>query len=115
MRPIGHNDFSLLGTARALARAVEKSSPPSHLSLKMDRRNQDRTQQDDLESPHQAGRPHAGQTVPFRYSAQAPRLNAAFVAQLLSQMMPDTERPGSDLLAAYGEMPVRRPVCDRLL
>jgi hypothetical protein len=115
MRPIGHTGLPALGTAGILACAVRNSSPLNRLSLKMDQRNQDRTQHRDPEFPHKLDQPHAGQTVPFRYSAEAPRLSAAFVVQLLGQLMPGTEQPGSDLLAAYGEMPVRRPVCDRLL
>lgn len=115
MRPIGHNDFPAHGTAGALACAVRKSSPSNRLSMEMPRQDESRTEHRDPESPHKMDQPIAGQAVPFRYSADAPRLNAAFVAQLLSQMMPDTERPGSDLLAAYGEIPARRPVCDRLL
>src|SRR5579863_10273484 len=39
--------------------------------------------------------------VPFRYGQEAPRLNAAFVAQMLGQMMPDTEQRSSGALAIY--------------
>jgi hypothetical protein len=115
MRPIGHTGFPAHGIARALACAVRKSSPPNRLPLEMDRRDQGQTRRDDPESSLESGQSQAGQTVPFRYSADAPRLNAAFVVQLLGQLMPDQERPGSYLLAAYGEMPARRPFCDRRL
>lgn len=83
--------------------------------MEMPRREESRTEPRNPESPRKTNQPPAGPFVPFRYSADAPRLNAAFVAQLLSQMMANAERPGSDLLAAYGEMPARRPVFDRLL
>ncbi len=41
--------------------------------------------------------------VPFRYSADAPRLDAAFVAQLLGQIMPDRTTGPAHMLAAYEE------------
>lgn len=42
-------------------------------------------------------------TVPFRYSFDAPRLDAAFVAQLLGQIMPGTASGPAHMLAAYEE------------
>lgn len=39
--------------------------------------------------------------VPFRYSSEAPRLNAAFVAQFLGQIMPDHEQRNAAMVAAY--------------
>ena len=36
---------------------------------------------------------------------EAPRLSAAFAAQMLGQMMPDPERRNSGALAAYEELP----------
>jgi hypothetical protein len=54
-------------------------------------------------------------TVPFQYGLEAPRLNAAFVAQMLGQMMPDYEQRGSGALAVYGDMPARASFCDRQL
>jgi hypothetical protein len=54
-------------------------------------------------------------TVPFRYGLEAPRLNAAFVAQLLGQMMPDRELHNSGALAIYEAAPVTAIFCDRHL
>jgi len=48
----------------------------------------------------QPGTPAA---VPFRYSREAPRLDAAFVAQLLGQIMPNREPGAARMLAAYEE------------
>lgn len=47
------------------------------------------------------GAPHT--SVPFRYSLEAPRLDAAFVAQMLGQMMPDRAPGQARMLAAYEE------------
>ncbi len=43
------------------------------------------------------------QVVPFRYGPDAPRLDAAFVAQLLGQMMAGREQDHASVLAAYEE------------
>jgi hypothetical protein len=53
--------------------------------------------------------------VPFRYGPEAPRLAAAFVAQLLGQMMPNTEHRSSGALAAYEEPGVSALLFDRRL
>jgi hypothetical protein len=55
------------------------------------------------------------QGVPFRYGLEAPRLNAAFVAQLLGQMMPDRAQRNSSALAVYEDMPATARFCDRQL
>jgi hypothetical protein len=57
----------------------------------------------------------ADQAVSFRYSSEAPRLNAAFVAQLLGQMMPDSEPQLSGALAIYEGAPASALLCDRHL
>ncbi len=44
-------------------------------------------------------------SVPFRYGPEAPRLDAAFVTQMLGQMMPAREQGHCGALAAYGELP----------
>jgi len=57
---------------------------------------------------------HTGtvKSVPFRYSPDAPRLDAAFVAQLLGQMMPDCTVGSAGTLAAYAETPSSAQVFD---
>ena len=50
--------------------------------------------------------------MPFRYSCNAPRLDAAFVAQLLGQMMPDRTPGQARMLAAYEEMPAPAQIFD---
>jgi hypothetical protein len=60
-------------------------------------------------------RPVAERDVPFRHSASAPRLNAAFVAQLLGQAMPDNATSPSGARAAYEHGIAPAPVCDRRL
>jgi hypothetical protein len=59
-----------------------------------------------------SGTDHA---VPFRYGPKAPRLSAAFVAQLLGQMMPDLERDNSGALAVYRKAPAPALLCDQRL
>ena len=53
--------------------------------------------------------------MPFRYGLEAPRLNAAFVAQLLGQMMPDHEQHNSKALAIYEGAPATALFCDKHL
>ena len=57
----------------------------------------------------------ADPTVSFRYGPEAPRLNAAFVAQVLGQMMPDREPHLSGALAIYQDAPATALLCDRHL
>ena len=65
--------------------------------------------------PRNLFQPGAEPGVPFRHSTDAPRFNAAFVAQLLGQVLPDTSRLHSDALAAYEPMPRTAYFCDRML
>ena len=51
-------------------------------------------------------------TVPFRYSCNAPRLGAAFVAQLLGQMMPDRTPGQAHMLTAYEGPPTPAQIFD---
>ena len=57
---------------------------------------------------------HSGteRNVPFRYGMDAPQWNAAFVAQLLGQVMPDREPRPSGALAAYDEIVPTAQLCD---
>jgi hypothetical protein len=66
--------------------------------------------------PHREPRPPSrsctAQSVPFRYSPEAPRLDAAFVAQLLGQLMPG-ECAQAAACNAYGGAPIPRPAFDK--
>jgi hypothetical protein len=52
--------------------------------------------------------------VPFRHSLEAPRLDAAFVAQLLGQLMPGERAPAAACIA-YGDARNSKPVFDKKL
>lgn len=64
--------------------------------------------------PKPLSRSGTGGAVPFRHSPQAPRLAAAFVAQLLGQLMPG-ERIQPTACAVYDGAPHPNPVFDRKL
>ena len=53
--------------------------------------------------------------VSFRHNTIAPRLEAAFVAQLLGQVMPDRTPRASSLLKAYEDAAAPAPLYDRRL
>jgi hypothetical protein len=55
------------------------------------------------------------QVVPFRYGPDAPRLDAAFVAQLLGQMMSGREQDHASVLTAYEEPSLSARVFDTRL
>ena len=99
MRPIGAPSFDIKTTAANAgwrSRALEKPKAAADLHGK--------SGSGPHQPPHQQAKtqtvlpPQSGTdgSVPFRY---APRLTAAFTAQLLGQILPDPERP---LARAYG-------------
>jgi len=106
MRPIGDFHPPVIGTAQiaaAKARAARKTNPASGLHHQSgdDAPLETRSGKERRKSaPCQPGTPGI---VPFRYSCDAPRLDAAFVAQLLGQMMPDRAPGQARMLAAYEE------------
>jgi hypothetical protein len=115
MRAVGDNIQTASNAAQiaiAKARALQKLKPASGLHAETGdqapagatahkcRRSED---------PYQSG---ADRPVPFRYGPEAPRLNAAFVAQILGQMMPDREPHTSDALAIYQNAPATALLCD---
>ncbi|MBN9553200.1 MAG: hypothetical protein J0H61_00770 [Alphaproteobacteria bacterium] len=55
-----------------------------------------------------------GEAVPFRHRLDAPRLDAAFVAQLLGQLMPG-ERVQPAACTAYGGVQSPNPLFDKKL
>ncbi len=104
MTPIGDTTFDARASAANAAwraRALQKPSASANLHGERQddpgAQTQQRQNNPDFSSPQngtQAG-------VPFRY---APRLTAAFTAQLLGQIMPDPERRSSGFKSAqaYG-------------
>jgi len=118
MRPIGDIYPPVSSTAlvaAAKARASGKAIPASGLHHHMgnDAPLETRSGKDRRKGgTYQAGTP---EIVPFRYSADAPRLDAAFVAQLLGQMMPDRAQGPAHMLAAYEEMPPPAQIFDTAL
>ncbi len=106
MRPISDCYPPVSSTALvavAKARASRKANPTSslHAPLGDDAYPGTRSGKDRRKSAAcQAG---TLATVPFRYSFDAPRLDAAFVAQLLGQVMPDNASGPAHVLAAYEE------------
>lgn len=106
MRPIGdlHPPVSSSAlVAAAKARASGKAIPASDLHPQTggDSPPETRSGRDRRKGAScQAG---TLASVPFRYSANAPRLDAAFVAQLLGQIMPDREPGAARMLTAYEE------------
>lgn len=118
MRPIGDIASTALVTTQIVAarsRASQKLKPASDLHSGTG------------EDAHSGTRPHRSQGwtalchsgtergVPSRYGMQAPQLNAAFVAQLLGQVMPDHATHPAGALAAYEEIVTTALLCDTRL
>ena len=118
MRLVGDPAPSIITTAlitAAKTRASRKTNPASSLHSPMgeDARPETRSGKDRRKAAScQAGTPGP---VPFRYSPDAPRLDAAFVAQLLGQMMPDGTARNTGTLAAYEEAPSSAQIFDAQL
>ena len=99
MRPIGAPSFDIKTTAANAgwrSRALEKPKAAADLHGKSDGGAHQPAHQNPRNQtiiPPQSG---TEGSVPFRH---APRLTAAFTAQLLGQILPDPERP---LARAYG-------------
>lgn len=89
--------------AAAKARASGKASPINslHTHLSDDAYPETRSGKDRRKNA--ACQPRTPEAVPFRYSPHAPRLDAAFIAQFLGQMMPDRAQGPAQRLAAYEE------------
>jgi hypothetical protein len=118
MRAVGDNNWTASNAAQiamARTRALQKLKPASDLHAETgDNASSDTPA---FESPRGGGLCHSGTqgTVPFRYGQEAPRLNAAFVAQLLGQMMPDREPHNAGALAVYEGAPATALFCDKHL
>jgi hypothetical protein len=117
MRPIGDTGFDAKTTAANAAwraRALEKPKAAADLNGKSggepEQQPQQKSENAQMLSPRYGTQPH----VPFRH---APRLTAAFTAQLLGQILPDPERHFSGLKSAqgYGSEPAPAPCFDAKL
>src|SRR5215469_4093412 len=118
MSPAGTHDGLIIETRRTVR--AKSASLKNHVNIRDLSSDLGATDGDDpgafgASRPRNLSRPGADRDVPFRHSAGAPRLNAAFVAQLLGQATPDPAQPLSSALAAYQQGPAAAPVCDRRL
>jgi hypothetical protein len=118
MRPIGDITSTALVTTQIVAarsRASQKLKPASglHAQLGDDAHSGMRSHQ----SQSWTALCHSGtdRSVPSRYGMEAPQLNAAFVAQLLGQALPDRAPRPAGALAAYEEIVPTALLCDTRL
>lgn len=115
MRPIGDlyppvSSTALIAAARA--RASRKANPVNSLHAPLGEDADPGTWSGKDRRKSAAYQPGTPAPVPFRYSAEAPRLDAAFVAQLLGQIMPDPGPGEARMLAAYEEAPPAAQIFD---
>jgi hypothetical protein len=118
MNAIGNSNLPVIAasrTAAAKAHGAQKPNPASGLQMGMggDARSGQLLFQGQRKS--EASQSGTARDVPFRYGPEAPRLAAAFVAQLLGQIMSDTGQQPSGALAAYEEPGMSALLCDRRL
>jgi len=102
MSPIGDSSGTWQGAAQnAVARARDLQKLKGLSGLHSDLAGDPSPRQQPRSPGNPATLPCSGtqQGVPFRH---APRLTAPFVAQLLGQLLPDRERPGSEARTVYG-------------
>lgn len=115
MRPIG-DPYPLVRSAAqiaaARARASRKANPANGLHAPLGDNAEPGTRSGKDRRKNAACQPGTPAPVPFRYSLDAPRLDAAFVAQLLGQMMPDPAPGETRLLAAYEDAPSPAQIFD---
>ncbi len=118
MSPLGAANSMIIQTrrtARARVGASEKGILINSLKTGLDRGDRRSTGFETTANPRNLFQSGAGPGVSFRHGTDAPRLDAAFVAQLLGQVLPDTSRSRSDALAAYAPVSRMANVCDRML
>jgi hypothetical protein len=102
MSPIGEHSSLCRGPGQSLTvrvRAPQKLKPAS--GLQENRSEEPPRQQDHGDGRQSYGLACSG-TQPAVSFRHAPFLATPFVAQLLGQVLPDCERPGSDAARAYG-------------
>jgi len=118
MSPVDGANSLIIETRRA-ARARTESRKNDKVINKLDIHLESRARGDDSardqRRPQSLYRSGAEQDVPFRHSIRTPRLNAAFVAQLLGQAMPEQAAQSSGALAAYKQTRAPALTCDRRL
>jgi hypothetical protein len=118
MRPIGDLHPPVSSTALvavAKARASKKTSPANNLHPHTGGDAEPGTRSGKDRRKSTASQPGTQTAVPFRYSSEAPRLDAAFVAQLLGQIIPDRASGLARMLAAYEETPSSAQLFDTAL
>ena len=94
MKPIGDIHSGWTGAARDpanRAHGLQKISTISPLRHRARNESPDRPAQRLSNGQSCSPQSGTGRTVLFRYGPDAPRLTAAFVAQLLGQVLPDPE------------------------
>jgi hypothetical protein len=102
-------------TARAKADPLKKDKFINNLNTGLGTNDRGDDSARDARPPKSLSRSGAERHVPFRHSVRTPRLNTAFVAQLLGQAMPVRAPQSSNALAAYQQSPALALVCDRFL
>jgi hypothetical protein len=118
MRVVGDNNQAASNTAQiatAKVRTLQKLKPASGLHAETGDTAHSGTSAFKCRRSGDLYQSGTDRAVPFRYALEAPRLNAAFVAQMLGQMMPDREHRNSGALAVYEDMPAPARFCDRQL
>src|SRR6201996_4545140 len=93
MNAVGNSNLPVIAASRtvaAKAHGAQKPNPTSGLQAGMG--SDAHPGQLLFRGQRKSGASQSGTAgdVPFRYGPEAPRLSAAFVAQLLGQLMPDT-------------------------
>ena len=112
MKPIGQPAFDARTTAANAAwraRALEKPKAAADLHGKSEEGPYQPPHHQAKNQPALSPRNGTDGPVPFRH---APRLTAAFTAQLLGQILPDPERPSA---RRYGQHVALTPVFDTKL
>lgn len=118
MSPVGAAHSLIIETRRAARKRSEPAQNDKFINkLNTDLESGDRgddsaRDQRRLQGLYRSGAEHS---VPFRHNIEAPRLNAAFVAQLLGQAMPQRGPQASGALAAYKQRRAGALICDRRL
>lgn len=118
MSPVGTNNGLVIETRRTVRTKTapwKNDSCINSLGTDLSTPGRDGGNSQGTSRPRNLSRPGAERDVPFRHSAGAPRLNAAFVAQLLGQAMPDNATTPSSARAAYEHGITPALICDRRL
>ena len=115
MRPIGdfHSPVSSSASSAATkARVSRKANPANSLHAHLGDNPYLETRSGKDRRKGALYQSETRRPVPFRYSPDAPRLDAAFAAQLLGQMMPNHTAGDARMFAAYEEMPAPAQIFD---